>query len=61
MAKGRPIQNDYNLICRMHEAGKTYEEIAEALQIGESSVWYALKKMREKEGERNGNTDYGHN
>lgn len=57
MAKGRPIQNDYGLIYRMKKAGCTYRGIAEALQIGESSVEYALKKIREKEEKRSGDTD----
>lgn len=60
MEKGRPIQNDYSLIYRMKEAGRTYRGIAEALQIGESSVGYALKKIREKEEKRRGDTDHSH-
>lgn len=60
MAKGRPIQNDYSLIYRMKEDGRTYRGIAEALQIGESSVGYALKKIREKEEKRRGDTDRSH-
>lgn len=60
MAKGRPIQNDYGMIYRMKEAGHTYRGIAEALQIGESSVGYALKKIRKKEEKRSGDTDNDH-
>lgn len=49
MRTGRPIQNDYEKIKKMHEAGRTYRQIAEELEIGESSVSFALKKMRESE------------
>lgn len=48
MAKGRPIQNDYEEIKRMHDAGKTYRQIAEELLISESGVGFALRKLRKQ-------------
>lgn len=49
MRTGRPRQNDYEKIKLMRICGFTYRQIAEELKIGESSVSFALKKMRERE------------
>jgi len=48
MAKGRPVQNDYEKIKRMYDAGKTYRQIAEELLISESGVGFALRRLRQK-------------
>lgn len=48
MAKGRPVQNDYKKIKQMHDAGKSYRQIAEELLISESGVGFALRKLREQ-------------